>query len=257
MKAYVFFSVHEALFHEIARDLTSRSVTEFTGFCWSKQQEKTLVGRGVDYRDLVVFTRELLPQYGEGSPDLEWLAKRERELGVSIQRMIESERHLVDGRSFEQIMRMAEVALRTIAAALDRTKPDFIFSEDVSCFHSYVHFVLARERGIKFWAIGTGRLPRRINVYSRAPQMAEQIEDRFRELREGGLSTAQRSLAENYLATFRDRPARPTGMDKRAKRPKLELADAGRIANASLRYFGDADDLRRQRCRRGAPSVRA
>jgi Capsule polysaccharide biosynthesis protein len=242
LKGYIFFSVHEALFHELARDLKSRGVTELTGFCWSKQQEKTIIGRGVDYRDLVVFTRDMLPRYGECAPDLEWLAKRERELGVSIQRMIESERHLVDGRSFEQIMRMAEVALREIAAALDRTKPDFIFSEDVSCFHSYVHFVLARERGIKFWAIGTGRLPQRINVYSRAPQMAEQLEDRFRDLRERGLSTTQRALAEDYLAKFRDRPARPTGMDKRAKRPKLELADAGRIANASLRYFGDADD---------------
>jgi hypothetical protein len=243
MKAYIFFSVHEALFHPLAQHLLARGVTGFTGFLWSKQQEKAIIDRGVPYRDLVVFTRDLLPKLDDGrAPDLAWLARRERELGISIQRMLEAERHLLAGRTFEQIMRIAEVALREIGAALDRTMPDFLFSEDVACFHSYVHFALARERGLKFWAIGTGRLPRTLAVYSQEPQMPEQLERRFHELLEHGLTAAERARAERFVTEFRERPARPTGMDTRAKRPKLELADAAKIASATARYLGDRRD---------------
>jgi hypothetical protein len=243
LKAFIFFSVHEVLFHEVARRLAADGVAEFTGFVWSTPQARYLADRGVPYSDLMVWTRDLKPQVDDGrTPDLAWLAKRERELGVSIERMLLSERHLVAGKTYEQIMRMAEVALREIAAALDRTKPDFIFSEDVSCFHSYVHFVLARERGIKFWAIGNGRLVNRLCVFSRAPQMAEQLDERFHELLGNGMSTAQRQLAERYLATFLDRPVRPTGMATRAKRPKLELVDAARLLAISQRWLGDRAD---------------
>jgi len=241
MKPYFFFSVHEALFHPVAEHLVARGLSDFTGFVWSKRQEDAIVNRGVPYRDLVVFTRDLLPLYKQ-PPDLAWLAKRERELGVSIQRMLASERHLLDGRSFDQIMRLAEVGLRAIGDALDRTKPDVLVSEDVSCFHSYAHFVLARERGLKFWAITSGRLPRRIAVYSGAPQMPEQLASKLDELRSRGLTNDERNLGEEYLAKFRDRPVRPTGMDKRAKRVKIELADAARIARTATRYFGDPGD---------------
>jgi Capsule polysaccharide biosynthesis protein len=241
MKAYVFFSVHELLFDAMAKQLAGRGVDEFTGFVWGTHQQRFLERSSVGYGDLVVFTRDLLAKY-DGPPDLDWLARRERELGISVQRMLESERHLLAGRTHEQIMKLAEVGLREIAAALDRTQPDFIFSEDVSCFHSYAHFVLARERGIKFWAITSGRLPERISVYSEAPQMSELLRNKFHELRATGLSPNERELAESYVAKFRDRPARPTGMATRAKRPKIELADARRLAGAAAHYFGDRGD---------------
>jgi hypothetical protein len=242
MKPYIFFSVYEQLFHPLVEQLLPRGIDEVTGFLWSTEQERTIHDGRVPYRDLTVFTRDLLPKYGAEPPDLGWLARRERELGVSIQRMLEAERHLRAGRSYEQIMRLAEVGLREIADALDRTKPDFLFSEDVSCFHSYAHFVLARERGLKFWAIGGGRLPRRVAVYARAPQMPEQLDSAFRELRKHGLTDAEREIAERYVGSFRERPVRPTGMNIRAKRAKIEFADVGRIVHASRLYFGDRDN---------------
>ena len=112
----------------------------------------------------------------------------------------------------------------------------------MSCFHSYAHFVLARERGIKYWSITSGRLPRRVAVYSQAPQMPEQLDRRFHDLQERGLSATERELAESYVTTFRDRPTRPTGMDTRAKQPKIERGDAARIADAAARYFADRDN---------------
>jgi len=243
MKAYIFFSVHEELFWRVAELLRSRGVDSFSGFVWGDQQRKAIAGHGIDYNPLIVFTRDLLPAYNDGKrPDLDWIRRREQELGISIQRMIASERHLLKGRSFDQIMRMAEVALREIAAAYDRIQPTFAFSEDISCFHSYLHFALARERGIKFWCISTGRLPQRLSVYSEGMQHWEHLERKLAELQQRGLTADERAAAQQYVTAFRDRPARPTGMSTRARKPKVELADWSRLTQAASRYFGDRDD---------------
>lgn len=243
MKAYIFFSVHEEIFHRVALGLRDYGVTEFSGFVWGVNQIKVITDRGIDYRDLVTFTRDLLPHCDDGAPpDLEWLAKRERELGVSIQRMLASERHLLAGRSFEQIMRMAEVALREVAAAYDRIRPDFIYTEDISCFHSYVHFVLARERNIPFWCIGSGYARYRLAVYSQGFKHWDRLHQLYAEISQRGLTDAERGAAEQFIAEFRAKPLRPTGMDTRAKRPGIELADVARFANVATRYFGDRND---------------
>lgn len=243
MKAYIFFSVHEELFHRVALRLRERGVTEFCGFAWGTQQVEAISNRGIDYDPLVVFSRDLLPFCDDGkAPDIAWLERRERELGVSITRMIASERHLLAGRTYEQIQRMAEVALREIGAAYDRARPDFVFSEDVSCFHSYVHFVLARERGIPFWAIGRGRLPHRIAVYSAGLQNLERVIEIYEQLRARGLDAEQRKQAEAYLAEFRERPERPPGMDERARKPSVSIGDLSRLRSVAQHYFGDRGD---------------
>lgn len=243
MKAYIFFSVHELLFHRMAQHLMSFGVDQFSGFVWGTQQAAAIADQGVAYDPLVVFSRDLLPQADDGKPaDLEWLARRERALGISIQRMLTAERHLLRGRSFERIMRMAEVALRQIEKAYDDAKPDFILSEDVSCFHSYVHFAIARERGIPFWAISSGRLPRRINVYRDGPDGWETFKRNFAEIRARGLTQDERANATAYLQQFVDRPARPTGMDTRAIKPGVGSKEVGRFRGATRRYLGDRRD---------------
>jgi len=242
-KAYIFFSVHEELFHRMAERLGERGVDSFAGFVWGRQQARALEDRGINYDPLVVFSRDLLPRCSDGkSADLTWLEQRERELGVSIQRMLASERHLLAKRSFDQIMRMAEVALREIAATYDRVRPDFVFTEDISCFHSYVHFLLARERGIPFWCIGSARLPQRVAVYSSGLQHWERVDSVYQDIRKRGLSPEERTSAENYITTFRDSPRRPTGMDTRAVTPKMGRADFGMLRHAVARYRGDPED---------------
>lgn len=240
MKGYIFFSVHEALFHPIATILSGRGVTQWSGFVWGQQQARAI---GEGYDPLAIFTRDFLPQCDDGNaPDLDWLARRESELGVSIQRMLAAERHLLAGRNFDQIMRMAEVGLRQIAETYERAQPDFIFSEDVSCFHSYAHFVVARERGIPFWSIGSGRLAKRISIYVSGMQKLERVERVFTELRNRGLRPDERGTAAEYLTAFRNRPARPPGMQTRAQRPGLGLGEAARLRHAASRFLGDRDD---------------
>jgi hypothetical protein len=242
-KAYVFFSVHEELFHRMALQLRAFGVDRIGGFAWGKHQEDVLADRGIKYEPLVLFSRDLLPLCNDGQKaDLEWLERRERELGVSISRMLASERHLLRDRTHDQIMRMAEVALREVAAVYDRERPDFVFSEDISCFHSYVHFVLARERGIPFWCIGSARLPYRISVYSSGMQHWESVERRYREYRERGLPQAARDTATAYITAFREKPRRPSGMDRRAQMPGLGSSELDVLRTAWKRYQTDRDN---------------
>ena len=242
MKGYIFFSVHEELFRRVA-DQLQPYVDSFSGFVWGKQQARAISGHGVTYDPLLVFTRDLLPQVMDGQPaDLAWLDRRERELGVSVQRMLHSERHLLAGKSFDQIMRMAEVAMRVIGDALDRIRPDFLLSEDISCFHSWLHFALARERGIPFWAVTTARIAGRIHVYSNGFQRSERVEKLYPELLAHGLGDEARRQAEEYVAKFRAKPSRPKGMEVRAKQVRIDRDDGRRFAIAAARYFGDPGD---------------
>jgi hypothetical protein len=240
-KAYINFSVHEGLFHRMAERLRAFGVTEFAGFAWGKAQQQTLSNVSIKY-DLLVFTQDLLPKHGDAPPDLAWLQQRERELGVSIERMLSAERHLLAGRTWEQIMRMVEVALREIAATYDRVRPDFVFSDDVSCFHSYAHFVLARERGIPFWCIGGARLPYRVAIYSEGLQHWEGVTARYAEYRRRGLTPQERAPAEEYAKAFRDKPNRPSGMAVRAGSPGFGRADLATLRASAMRYWSDPDD---------------
>ena len=242
MKGYIFFSVHEELFRRLAERLHDR-VQTWGGFVWGRQQAKAISGHGVTFDPMVIFSRDLLPQCNDGrTADLTWLAKRERELGVSFQRMIHAERHLLAGRSFDEILRMAEVATREIANAYDRFRPDFVLSEDISCLHSWLHFALARERGIPFWAITAGRLPGRIHVYSAGFQRSEKVETLYPQLLARGLTESERRQALEYVTRFRARPARPKGMEVRAKQVRVDRDDVRRFALAVTRYFGDPGD---------------
>jgi hypothetical protein len=239
-KAYIFFSVHEELFHRMALELRAYGIDQFCGFIWGKQQERALAGRGIDYDPLVMFSRDFLLHRNNGAPpDLDWLERRERELGVSISRMLTAERHLLTGLSFEQVMRLAEVGLRETEAAFERAKPDFVFSEDISCFHSYAHFVIARERGIPFWCIGSARLPYRTAIYSAGLQKWESVEALYKKYRAEGVGAEERRVAATYVSDFRDRPRRPTGMDTRARHPGVGTAEANLFSHAFRQYFLD------------------
>ena len=243
MKAYIFFSVHEELFRRIAEGLGRFGVTEFSGFVWGHNQETSIAGHGVTFDPLLIFSRDLLPLADDGAaPDVAWLAQRERELGISLSRIVASERHLLAGRTHDQILRLLEVALRTIASAYDRIQPDFIYSEDVSCLHSYLHFVLAQERKIPFWSIGSGRLSQRVSVYASGMQHLERVEQMYPRLLAGGLTAQQREGAQAYITGFRDRPTRPSGMDVRSRFRAIELGDLTRLRIVARRYFGDRAD---------------
>ncbi|MEQ9079379.1 MAG: hypothetical protein RLP09_36305 [Sandaracinaceae bacterium] len=243
MRAYCFFSVHAELFDRVARDLVaSGHVESLSGFAWGKHVLRTIESSDVPYdrEHITTFTSDVLPQLELGEVDYAFLARRERELGLSLRRAIAAERHLLEGRTYEEVLRLVQVGLEVIGAALDDAQPDFIFTEDLSCLMSTLHWALARERGIPFWCIGSARLPNRLSVYRSGFQNWERVLARYEALTE--LSPEQRELARSFVREFRDRPRRPTGMQTRSRVPVPSMWDVRQLALATRAQLRDPMD---------------
>jgi hypothetical protein len=170
MHVHFFCSVHERLFDGIAANLRDLyGVERFSAFVWGADQQQILAERGIAYEPLVVFSRDILPR-ASTTPDLAYLEAVEAKYGVPINTVIFAERHLLSGRSFDEILGLVEVTFRVIEETLSRVRPDCIVTEDVSCLTSYVYWAVARGLGIPFHSIGQGKLPRHIAVYSNPMQ---------------------------------------------------------------------------------------
>lgn len=238
-RVYTFFSVHERLFQPVHRRLRDRhGVEAFGGTVWGQDQASFLAEGDIDYDPLVVFTRDVLAPKA-AVPDIDFLREREERYGVPIHRMIWSERHLLKGRSYEQMLTLTERIFRVVEDAFERFEPSYLFSEDVGCLTSYVHYAVARGRGIPFWRIGSARIPGLLSVYSGGPQEWNLTKAKLREIRERGLTAREREEAETFVKGFRERPERPTGMRTRARLPVADREDVERLATLSKRYLTD------------------
>lgn len=239
-RVYTFFSVHERLFLPVHRVLRDRyAVDAFAGTVWGQDQAAFLEQSEIRYDPMVIFTRDVLEQAADAEPDVEFLQDRERRYGVPIHRMIWSERHLLNGRSYEQVLSLTERMFRVVEDALERFKPSFLFSEDTSCLMSYVHFAVARGLEIPFWRIGSARMKGLLSVYSGGPQEWNLTKEKFAKIREQGLSAKERECAEAFVKRFRERPERPTGMRTRDRLPVADMGDVERLAQFSQRYRTD------------------
>ncbi len=242
-RVYTFFSVHERLFLPVHRLLRDRyQVDAFAGTVWGHDQGSFLADGDIDYDPLVVFTRDVLEPSQGAAPDLDFLRKREERYGVSIHRMIWSERHLLEGRSYEQVLALTEQAFRVVEDAFERFEPSFLFSEDVGCLMSYVHYAVAKGLGVPFWRIGSARMKGLLSVYSAGPQEWNLTKDKLAEIRERGLSVEERERAASFVNGFRERPERPTGMRTRDRLPVANLGDIERLAQYSQRFRTDRNN---------------
>jgi hypothetical protein len=239
-RVYTFFSVHERLFQPVHRLLRERyGVHAFAGTVWGQDQASFLTEGDIDYDPLVVFTRDVLDPSEGAVPDIGFLREREARYGVPIHRMIWSERHLLQGRSYKQVLALTERIFRVVEDAFERFKPTCLFSEDVGCLTSYVHYAVARGHGIPFWRVGSARMPGLLSVYSGGPQEWNLTRDKHREIRERGLTSEERNEAEAFVKGFRQRPERPTGMRTRARLPVVDKEDVERLAALGKRYLTD------------------
>ena len=192
-RVYTFFSVHERLFLPVHRMLRDRyGVDAFAGTVWGHDQASFLADGDIDYDPLLVFTRDVLEPSQDAVPDLDFLRNREERYGISVHRMIWLERHLLERRSYEQVLALTEQAFRVVEDAFERFEPSFLFSEDVGCLMSYVHYAVAKGLGIPFWRIGSARMKGLLSVYNAGPQEWNLTKDKLAEIRERGLGTQER-----------------------------------------------------------------
>ncbi len=241
MRFYLFFSVHERLFHPLMQEMRDRyGATEFSGFVWGEDQESFLRATDIHYEPLHVFSRDVLAGLDRAPPpDLDALRARERQYGVPIHRMIWSERHLLEGRSYDEVLQLTEAIFRLVEHSFDEHRPDCIFSEDVSGLTSYIHYVVARDRRIPFWRISGARIPGQLSIYNAGLQDWNLTRNKFRELSERDLTPSEEKRAASFVTSFRERPVQPTGMKLRRKLPVANREDVLRWVSTTQRFYRD------------------
>jgi hypothetical protein len=223
------------MFDAVARGLVESGVVDgFAGFLWGVDQLSLM--RSEEYDPLLVFSRDVYPQLG-GKPDIPKLRAKEQQYGISFNRLVYAERHMLEGRDFEERLRLLEVLLSTVEKAYDRYQPDFILSEDVSCLTSYVHWVVAKHRGIPFHSVAQGVLPGTIAIHSSPMQRLGSVEEKFEELQGRELTPDERDNAMVWLQEFREKPRRPSGASAFDRLPVADKGDLKRVLHQANRYM--------------------
>lgn len=207
MKLYFYFSVHEPLFHEVAVRLRERhGLNDIGGFVWGHDQRAFLEQKGFPWQRLDVFTDWLDELPAEA--DLGYLEQVEARYGIpNLGLMVFSERHLLRGRGFDDVLRLVEVAARRIERLLDEARPEAIHFESVDSLVVYLLHRMAAARGIRCIQIDTARIANRGTVTHTALQLWDEVDARFAEQVHRPLSPASRAAAEDFLRSFRsERP---------------------------------------------------
>lgn len=238
MRAFIFFSVHETLFDPVARDFQERyGVTSFSGFCWGVDQQRFLETSAIRYEPLFVFSRDILPRVPP-LPDLAYLERCETKYGVPINIVISAERHLIKGRTQDQVLAIVETLFRHVEAELDRVRPDFVFSENVACMTSYIHYLVALDRGIPYLSFGWSRLSKPLIVSRDGLQDYAQVRARFIELQQRELTEDERKRALEVVEPFRAKPTLAAGQDVVGRRPGISRRELSTFLRL-LRYPTD------------------
>jgi hypothetical protein len=207
MKLHIFFSVHERIFGAIANELqTHHGLGAVSGFVWGNDQRAYLDEKGFRVEPLTVFTTDILDKLDSTPADLAYLEGWERRCGVQLQHMIFAERHLLAKYSYEQILRLCELLFRRVEADFDSIRPDAYFSEDVACLTSYIHWAVAKDRGVKIVFMNNARFPGRVTTNSNPHQHWEQLDAIFPDTPAGTLSADDYAFADKFIQDFRDRP---------------------------------------------------
>jgi len=222
------------MFDGVAKRLVDAGVvSSFSGFLWGTDQLPSISPER--YESLLLFSRDVRPKL-DAEPNLEVLREKEQTYDISLNRLLYSDRHLLEGRTFEGRLRLLEVLFRTIEAAYDEQRPDFILSEDVSCLTSYVHWVVAKHRGIPFLSVAQGILRGTVAIHSSEMQHIGAVEEAFAELRQRSLTPEERDDAAAWLEEFERSPRRPSGASMFDRLPVVNVNDIKRVVLQAKRF---------------------
>jgi hypothetical protein len=243
MRVHVFFSVHERLFGPIMETLRrDYGLAGCSGFVWGNDQRRTLTSERVDVSPLTVFSTDIVGQLDDRPADLEYLSAWEQRSGIPLQHMIFAERHLLGRYSYEQVLRIAELVFRRAEADFDAIRPDAYFSEDVACLTSYIHWAVAKDRGVRILLINNSRFPKRVTTYANPYQQWDLLDAIFPDTPPGTLTADDLQAADKYIHQFRERPAAPPGLLFRSRLDLGNRFDLSRLSSFSRRWFEDANN---------------
>jgi len=237
-RAYIFVSVHDPLFAAVARDLRDRhGVETFGALAFGRDQLPSLESCGVTW-SRIDFISDWLRASGDGEQaDLAFLEKAEIALGQpNLYTIVGADRHLAR-LPYDRMLRLLEISIRQVEAALDAVRPDAVIFESVEGMASWILYAVAKTRGIRCIGFDTGRIRGRVAVYNDACQRWPLARRAFARMQAEGLRPEEHAAAEAFLADFRTRRPRPVvlGEISSVKKPDIDLAEGFRRMRMTLR----------------------
>jgi hypothetical protein len=243
MRVHVFFSVLEQLFGPIAETLRrEHGLAGVTGFVWGEDQRDYFERAGIRMDRLTIFTRDIADKLDDIPADLAYLAQWEQSAGVSLQHMLFAERHLVARHRYDRLLRLAELIFRRVESDFDAIRPDAYFSEDVACLTSFIHWAVAKSRGVKIVLMNNSRFPGRVTTYGNPFQQWDLLDAVFPNTPPGYLSDSDLEDAATYIAKSRERMTKMPGLSFRSRLNFGSIFDLKRLANVTARWRLDADN---------------
>ncbi|HZR22196.1 MAG TPA: hypothetical protein VFA59_01335 [Vicinamibacterales bacterium] len=243
MRLHVNFSVMTPLFAPILLELQRHhGVTAYSGFVYGRDDLKEVESFGVDTTHVRTFSPFLGQFDVTKAPDLEYLARLERDLGDPNFALIIAADRTVSQFDFARARRIMEAGFRLIEQLFDEFQPDAVLSDGVACIMSYVQFALARRRGIPFYVLSASRITDRFYVTRSYLERYERVEAFFDRYKKQGLPPAVRERAEAYVDRFRRDRVQPEYFHKWAKPPAVDVKSLRILWSVMQKYYSPTRD---------------
>ena len=238
VRVFYFFSVQEAYFRNVSRELSSRfGMSDFSGMVYGADQKDMLLAMDFPWRNIWAFNEYYTRKWAALGGDAEYLNACERKYGPpNANHIIAADRFLKDFDR-ETGRKLMEAAFRCVEEALDTDRPDVIISEGVSCMLSYAVYLVARHRNIPFLCIVHSRIGGRIAVVRNPMDRMERVEAEFAKLKERDLTPPEYEEAEAFVRQFQQSKAKPDYMHSASKVPLANANDMQTIVSTIRRYY--------------------
>jgi hypothetical protein len=148
-------------------------------------------------------------------PDMEFLERMERELGVdTLWRLRDAERW-IPGYTYTQVLSAMTLMLKYLEREFTEHRPDAVFGFTTATMYGLACFYMAHRFGIPCFEMTNTRLRERYVIEDQAAgETFPHVNTRYAELLAGRDNQALIPEAQRYIEQFRAAPARADGMKR-------------------------------------------
>ena len=208
MKVYFLFGIPlEDVYQKMAEDLSRRyGISKFCGMVWGKDRLRYLnhLNQGkINWSQIEVISKHTRKEALTSGPDFGYLKNREQEYGIpNLTTIVYSDRWF-NSLAYKKVTKLLEIFLRLVEQAYDRMRPDIVIIDPEADMMSYIHYIIAKKRGISCYSFDSARIPGRISIHSNPYRFWERVNCIFERKKKTALADEQRKKAEEFLTNFR------------------------------------------------------
>ena len=207
---FLFGDPLESFYQAIAIYLSRHyGFTEFSGLMWGHNQLRLLDRQKVNWTHIEVISDHIRTTLPSVKLDTNYLKEIEQKYGIpNFGLMIHSDRWF-GKKPYKWVLKFLQMSVNLIERMYDKTQPDVVIIDPVADLMSYLHYVIAVEKGIPCYSITNSRMPDRISIDSGPYRLWKRVDQFFEEKLHRLSTTSELTKAETFLENFRQKKFRP------------------------------------------------